>query len=223
MILEKNLYGAPNTARNWGICRDTFIQEHFNKNGWTCVKSKEDPCLFYITRESHGKIERAWLLIHTDDVDSVGDNPEILEDIYLAIHKKWKCKKVDSDFMLGIKRTVDLDAEDAENSIRTVDSVTLTMEVFVRGMADTFREYLPLGGAHKNLPCPPGTLLTVNHDAPEEEIKHVMNMGYQRAVGCLLWAARGVFPQCLYSVNQLSKLISCTVRVCTCTVRYRSD
>lgn len=207
MILEKNLYGAPNAARNWGICRDTFIQEHFNKNGWTCVKSKEDPCLFYITRQSHGKIERAWLLIHTDDVDSVGDNPEILEDIYLAIHKKWKCKKVDSDFMLGIKRTVDLDAEDAENSIRTVDSVTLTMEVFVRGMADTFREHLPLGGAHKNLPCPPGTLLTVNHDAPEEEIKHVMNLGYQRAVGCLLWAARGVFPQCLYSVNQLSKLM----------------
>ena len=55
MILEKNLYGAPNAARNWGICRVTFIQEHFNKNGWTCVKSKEDPCLFYITRESHGK------------------------------------------------------------------------------------------------------------------------------------------------------------------------
>jgi len=212
MILEKNLYGAPNAARNWSICRDEFIRKNFNENGWTCKRCTEDPCLFYITRQAQSptdrqKIERAWLLIHTDDVDSVGDTPEILQDIYQAIHNKWKCKKVDSDFMLGIKRSVDLDADDAERGVRTVDSVTLTMEVFVRGMADTFREHLPIGGAHKDLPCPPGTLLTAEHDATENEIQHALDLGYQRAVGCLLWAARGVYPQCLYSVNQLSKLM----------------
>jgi len=87
MILEKNLYGAPNAARNWSICRDEFIRKNFNENGWTCKRCTEDPCLFYITRQAQSptdrqKIERAWLLIHTDDVDSVGDTPEILQDIY---------------------------------------------------------------------------------------------------------------------------------------------
>ena len=56
LILEKCLYGMPSAARGWGKHRDAFILERFNQEGWSCIKSVHDPCLFVIDkRKDHGQ------------------------------------------------------------------------------------------------------------------------------------------------------------------------
>ena len=37
-------------------------------------------------------------------------------------------------------------------------------------------------------------------------------MGYQRAVGMLLWAQRGVYPECAYGMNQLCRFMASPTR-----------
>ena len=46
-ILKKNCYGMPQADRRYTQLRNKFINEEFNKGGWKCNKSKQDPCLSY--------------------------------------------------------------------------------------------------------------------------------------------------------------------------------
>ena len=50
MILEKCLYGMPSAAREWSMCRDSFIMRKFFSDGWSVKKSRQDPCLFVIDK-----------------------------------------------------------------------------------------------------------------------------------------------------------------------------
>ena len=51
ILMDKNLYGHPAGALNWGRDRDKFIMARFNTGEWVCVCCYEtDPCLFHITR-----------------------------------------------------------------------------------------------------------------------------------------------------------------------------
>ena len=60
-----------------------------------------------------------------------------------------------------------------------------------------------------SMPLSPNMLLSLlQPDSSEEEHKRVLDRGYQKAVGCILWAARNVFPQTLYTVGQLCKVMS---------------
>ena len=100
----------------WAKCRDTFMMDHFNANGWKCHKCTYDPTLFYIsrghramgpstvTKDMRPAKEEAWVSIHTDDCDCYGTSKAILTDIFAGINAKWRSKEVDSDFMLGIKK-----------------------------------------------------------------------------------------------------------------------
>lgn len=74
MIMRKNLYGHPAAARAWTRERDTQLLKHFNQTGWTDQRGK-----------------KAWLLIHTDDCDGVGEDDQILDAI-------------DPEYMLGVSR-----------------------------------------------------------------------------------------------------------------------
>jgi hypothetical protein len=62
-----------------------------------------DPCLFVFTDPKGNK---AWAMIHTDDVDAVGETDEILENIFKTIDEIWSLKACDADYMLGISRTI---------------------------------------------------------------------------------------------------------------------
>ena len=50
-ILRKNLYGHPSAMRTYGIDRNAKLMKAFNRDGWSCKRSRADPCLFSITRD----------------------------------------------------------------------------------------------------------------------------------------------------------------------------
>ena len=50
-------------------------------------------------------LSEAWVSIHTDGLDSVGTDKEILDNIFKEVDDEWSLKETPSDFMLGVKRT----------------------------------------------------------------------------------------------------------------------
>ena len=216
-ILRKNLYGHPAAAYAWSAHRDGEILRLFNNDQWSCHQAEMDPCLFHFKRlgKKHGKpvtdnmrellddpeLSQAWICIHTDDLDSVGTDDEILESILDTLDNRWSVKRTDPDFMLGIKRTVVRDAEG------NVISCEHNMEAYIKGVADTFRELLP----KKTLATAFPTKLYLSKlvKADEGEIKANLGRGYMRAVGMILWAVRHCFPEGKYGASQLCSMMSC--------------
>jgi hypothetical protein len=194
MVLRKNLYGHPAAGRAWGQLRDSEILKHFNVQGWTCTQCEMDPCLFYFKRDG----EWALVSIHTDDMDAVGTNNEILEGIFNKVNDIWELKRTDPELMLGVCRKVSLDGQGK------VTSCDQTMEAYIKGMAEAFREHLPQKAVQSFLP--PKTNLSKYDKPPDLEIQECQAKGYNRAVGMIVWAVRHVAPIGKYGVTQL-----CTV------------
>ena len=142
--------------------------------------------------------EEAWVSIHTDDCDAYGTTTAILNDIHQIIHKQWKTKVVDSDFMLGVRREFKL----CDNGVRTYK---MSMPSYVEGAHASFKEGMT---AHvPRTPFPHGMDLKKG-DATDDEAWEVHERGYLELVGKLLWAARAVYPECLVGLHQLSKVAS---------------
>jgi hypothetical protein len=196
MILRKNLYGHPAAGRSWGKLRDSELLKHFNMEGWKCRQCEMDPCLFYITKDE------AWALvsIHTDDMDAVGTDMLILNGIFDLVDKIWELKRTDPELMLGVVRKVTHDSDGK------VESCEQTMEAYIRGMADSFREHLPTKTVQSFLP--PKTSLSKFEKPPELEVKGSQDKGYNRAVGMIVWAVRHVAPIGKYGVTQLCSVMA---------------
>lgn len=194
MVLHRSLYGLPSAGRQFTQKRDTFMLTEFNKNGWECKRCTMDPCMFHFTKEG----KRTWVLCYVDDLDGASECKEHLEEIYQTMNKAWACKEVPSTFMLGIKRI-----RTEENSIRRMH---MTMTAYVEGMYNAFLSYVPKKTVHT--PCEPNLLMNLSKEPLNNENRRVLERGYQSAVGMLLWASRGVFPQTMYAVQQLYKMMS---------------
>ena len=196
MIMRKNLYGHPAAARAWTKERDTQLLNHFNCEGWTCKQSRMDPCLFTFTDQ---KGKRAWMLIHTDDCDGAGEDQEIMQAIFNKINDIWKVKLTDPEYMLGVSRKMTY-------TDNRVTSIELTMTPFIEAMERSFSEHLKPGAAHT--PFLENTRISKLEEVDSEEIKQVLQLGYQRAVGMLLWAARHSYPECKYGVSRLCSVMA---------------
>ena len=194
MILKRNLYGLPNAAHNFTKQRDAFILKAFNEGEWSCKRCIMDPCLFVVTKQG----KRTWLLCYVDDIDCATETKDHAEEIFSIMNKAWKCKEVPSSYMLGISRTLT-----TENGIRKMH---MSMSSYVEGMYNTFKEHISKRTV--KTPCEHNLLLTLSAEEISQENKTVLGRGYQSAVGMLLWASRGVFPQSLYTVQQLCKVMS---------------
>ena len=81
-------------------------------------------------------LNKAWVSIHTDDLDSVGTNKEILDSIFEEVDDEWILKETPSDLMLGVKRTSVYGEKGALSHIEH------TMSTYVLGAAESFREHL---------------------------------------------------------------------------------
>lgn len=57
-------------------------------------------------------------------------------------------------------------------------------------------------------PFPYGLMLEKTDAASDEEAQEILDKGYMKIVGMLLWAARGVYPECQVGMHQLSKVAS---------------
>ena len=187
MILKRNLYGLPNAAHNFTKQRDAFILKAFNEGEWSCKRCIMDPCLFVVTKQG----KRTWLLCYVDDIDCATETKDHAEEIFSIMNKAWKCKEVPSSYMLGISRTLT-----TENGIRKMH---MSMSSYVEGMYNTFKEHISKRTV--KTPCEHNLLLTLSAEEISQENKRVLGRGYQSAVGMLLWASRGVFPQSLYTVS----------------------
>ena len=106
MLLLRNLYGHPAASRAWSQTRDSFIMPEFNNNkelpGYEVHKCIMDPCLFRYTKGD----DEVLMLIHSEDCDMIGSSTEMMKELCSRFDKKWGCKVVDSDFILGVKRVM---------------------------------------------------------------------------------------------------------------------
>ena len=216
-VLRKNLYGHPAAGRAWSMHRDSELLRMFNNDEWSCHQCEMDPCLFYFMRKGvkHGRpitdnmreildqpeISQAWISIHTDDLDSAGTDQKILVEIFRIIDERWSLKETEPDYMLGVKRTVSKDSDG------NIISCELTMEAYVQGVADTFREDLPT----KTLASafPEKVYISKGNKPDEGEAKANLARGFMRAVGMILWAVRHCFPEGKYGASQLCGVMAC--------------
>ena len=201
IIMRKNLYGHPAAGRTFGKARDKAILEKFNQHGWECIRTRMDPCLFIISKtDKDNKRQRAWMCAHVDDCDVVGTSVELLDDIKNICQSIWKISIVENDFMLGIKREIKRDTKG------TVSEVECTMTAFVDGMYESFREYIL--DKKVSEPVPHKFTTSKGDHLEDDEPVEVLRMGYQNAVGMLLWAARHCYPECKVGCSMLGRVMA---------------
>ena len=210
MVLEKGLYGHPAAGRWWSDTRDDFLLKRFKQKGWFIKRATSDPCFFHLIKygvdrgkdslvpgESH-----AWFIIHTDDVDMVGESKEVMKEVNDIIHDKWNTKIVDSDYVLGVKREI---AEHPKGL-----TSTMSMPAFIDQMVFTFQaELSEFKKKHRvSIPFPEGLILSLSDPVREGEHQEFLDKGSQRLTGSLLWAVRHVSPESNYGITQISKLMA---------------
>ena len=220
-IIVRNIYGHPAASRGWNKHRDAFILKQFNRDvtvpnpnptpqsptityRWTCTRPLMDPCLFKFTRSiltPDGKLtstSESIALIYTDDVDMIGSDDGIMQDVYDAMDKEWGVNEVKSDHVLGVQRTYSEDRE----------TLTLTMSSYIDTVVNLFEEHIP-NKTTKTTPFPETVFLSkLDKSVTDDEAKRVLERGYQKAIGCLLWIARNVFCMCLVGVSMLCRVMS---------------
>ena len=201
-LLEKPVYGMPYSSRRWSKTRDAWILEEFNSNGFVCTKSRNDPCLFMIQREK----ERAWLIIHTDDIQSFCSSAEFGAMIADKFDKRFKISMVDANQMLGVLRTHQHDDETGVTTVR------LTQPGFIEDLYNQYLKHLPK--RVPSTPFPEKEFLSLADadgnriEPPEDEMREVFSLGYQSIVGALLWSARQCYPDIAFGVNMLQRVMS---------------
>ena len=82
----------------------------------------------------------------------------------------------------------------------------MTMTSYGKGVVEAFEDHLPK--SNPAVPFPQGTCLLKSPEPDPAETAEVLAMGQQRAVGMLLWAQRGVFPECTHGLNQPCRFMS---------------
>ena len=110
----------------------------------------------------------------------------MMTEIKDASHNKWTVKQVNSDFMLGVRRT--LRQEDDVWKLR------LTQTEFIDGPVGAYESHLTLAGWAKavpDCPTPPGIWPSLDDPVHPTESDAVSKRGYKRRykalVGSLLW------------------------------------
>jgi len=141
-LLLKNCYGMPQADRRYTQLRNKFILTKFNEGGWSCKKSRQDPCLFIF---SSPKGHKSYVIIHTDDCDGHGERLEDLKHIARQFHDRFKIKVCDPRFMLGVRREITMDGE--------VKQIDLTQPDFIETTYNTFKDDCPTRDV--NTPFPP--------------------------------------------------------------------
>ena len=201
MVLKKNIYGHPAAGKQWADTRDAFIRSRFNEGAWSCVTSVYDPTLFYIRNSDIN--EEAWLSVYVDDCDVVGTSNGMLCKIFDIMKSKWDSREVPADYVLGVKREMSDER----------DEIEMTMTAYIDGVVSSFEsEMNDSFWAHRNPTTPFEPHIFLERCEDDAEVKEVLGRGYQRLVGCLLWATRGCFPETSLGVHQLCRVMSCPSR-----------
>ena len=120
----------------------------------------------------------------------------------------WECKRTDPVSMLGLQRRIT-----EKDGMRSVE---VTMTPFIEGMFEAFKSETQYDSRTnvktRYTPIPEDLMLSKSpKDSKKHEVegKRIIARGYQRLLGMLLWAARGVFPECLVGTSFLGRCMAC--------------
>jgi len=80
------------------------------------------------------------------------------------------------------------------------------MTAFIEGMVETFKEHLP--DKKVSTPFPEGQQLFNDQSVSEEEAAQVLELGYMRGCGMVLWAQRHVFPESSVGISNCCRLMA---------------
>ena len=240
-LLLGSCYGCPQSSKVWSELRDTWLVKTFNGNGWTCTRTRRDPCLFIFTHlksavtkcaragryvaqilrgnatqprttTEHTKkkectyglnrtdVHYTFLVVHTDDVDIVGQSTADMDFIITKLHDRFKITRSDSSIMLGLKRELIPDGL----------SIQITQQAYIEGICNDFANDIK-GKKDSTTPFPPG--LYLSKQEPDEidvaEVRMVLKQKrYMNLVGALLWSARCIFVECAVGCHFLTRLLA---------------
>ena len=219
MVLIKNLYGDPAAGRRWSIQRDDQLLDKFNtttnpdlESSYDCKRLIMDPCVFVITLEQEHKTKQRMIMsIHTDDIDACASHDHILDEFEKIVNTFWTLKLADVNFMLGVERHPEYKTNsgaitDSYQEGATLQSITLKMTAFIKGAVEAFKELIPKRRVTTPYPDQPG--FTKDTDVDPKEIQEMLDAGYQRLVGLLLWGARHAFDEAKFGVSMLCSVLS---------------
>jgi hypothetical protein len=128
----------------------------------------------------------------------LGECMKDLDDIDAALNTRFKTKEGDPRFMLGVLREL------SENG----EEVTMSQPEFVRMTYETHSKHIKKK-CNPETPTPPKMFLYMDPEAVDaEESQKYKDMGYQKLVGSLLWAAYRCFPQCASGVHMFCRMMS---------------
>ena len=86
------------------------------------------------------------------------------------------------------------------------------MTGYIDGVCESFKEELEgFNKKHVSTPFLEKTFISKDKSSitkEEADLYNVMGKGYQHLCGCLLWAARNVFPECQVGCRFLCRLMS---------------
>ena len=196
-ILLSNLYGHPEAARNWAATLTEWILSHFNGHNWSVRQCQTDPCCFILLSPEN---KSAILIVYTDDCAVHGETDDVNDTIQRAFNKRFGVTQCDERFLLGVQRTSFINDDG-------VECLSLTQPEFCENLAADFAEFLP---ATAETPFPPSMILGANEpDQPDEnEQRKYRGLGYLRAAGSILWAARQCYIECSFAASQLCSIMS---------------
>ena len=200
-IMNRQIYGMPNSSKRFQQVRDAWILSYFCENGWTVKRADSDPCLFTITKGGHV----VQMLCHSDDSDLTSSSMPTMRAIMTAFHKKFGVEECEPKFMLGIERT------------RTEDGkyLEITQTGFIEQLWEQFRHQIKTTRA-PNIPVPFGTFITrVSKKSVtaerwaglEAEGKRIHDLDFRSLLGSCLWCARMTRPECLVGCSMMAKVM----------------
>jgi hypothetical protein len=140
-----------------------------------------------------------FMVVHTDDVDGVCDDPRDGQAIQAAFDAEFGVTTCDPKYMLGVTRVM---SEDEGVVVSRHNQVAYVEEVW-----NQFKEHRA-GRAVPNRPA--DDMAFTDHDGrliitDESEYGPVKDRGYRKLIGCLLWPARNAYPMISFAVSQLCR------------------
>ena len=185
--LNKGIYGLKQAARCW----NNSINDYLLSNGYT--KSTADPCVYIKTMKSQdGRIHFVIIAIYVDDMMFFSNNTEMLEREKKAIAKRFQVEDLgELHYVLGMDIVRD----------REQRTISISQKKYLEGVLKKF-------DMENCKPISTPLEFGKKYEELSNEDEQFDTRTYQRAIGCLTYAATISRPDLSIAVSVLSKFMS---------------
>ena len=174
--LNKSLYGLKQAPRCWNRKFRNFLEKH------GLQVSKEDPCLFYSTTESHKLI----IALYVDDGLVAAENKDDLEQFLLDLRSEFCVTVSPLACFLGLQICQLQDG-----------SISVSQENYTKKVLQRYNMH----------ECNKVTTPIVKMTVPETDCCIKEKIPYREAVGSLMYLAVGTRPDIAFAVSTVSQAL----------------